>query len=282
MGTPTSMNEDRFVAAHKTFAVIDGATDTTGNVLNGMTPGAFVADYVHRTLTNLAQDPAHAGAEASLLMAGINRAFGDYIKQNHPERIENGFHLGPYAHAAFLRLHNDETFSYANAGDCFLVILYTDGTTRVCPPEEKPDHLEKDRLAHFMTLYKKTPGSFQDIVKDPEAKEIYRKDLEKLNRDISVINGDPNMENLVSGGRESLEDVAAFVLMSDGMFMPGLPDPEGAHMAAKKMLEHGLSAYARSVEAMYDNDPEREEFPRFKHRDDMTALVLNMHEIKQN
>lgn len=281
-GTPCKMNEDRTVAAHKTYAVIDGATDRMGKEINAMTPGAFVADYVHRTLTNLAQQPDYIETEAGLLLAGINRAFGENLEKYHPHLLKDGYQSGPVASAAFLRLHEDGTFSYATVGDCFLVVLRKDGNISVCPPEEKPEHLEKPRLEHMMTLFKDNKLAFQDMMKDEKAQEMYLAYLGELNKSIGVINGDPNMENLMNGGRVSLGDVAALVLMTDGMLMPGLPEPEGAQVAARQILEHGISAYGTSLEAMYNKDPDRTEYPRFKHRDDMTAMALVFEEIKLN
>lgn len=281
-GYPTRMNEDRFVMAHRTFAVIDGATDRRGQELSGLTPGAYLADYAHRTLNNLAQHPDYADTEAGLILAGMNRAFGEHMQQQHPEVVKDGFHFGPTASLALLRLHEDGTYSYATVGDCFLVVMRTDGSVSVCPAEEKPYDMEKNRLEHFMEVYKESGGTFQSVMENPEAEKMYLEYLEKLNKTFPVLNGDPAMEGLINGGREPLEGVAAFALMSDGMLMPGLPDPEGAHMAAKQIHSHGASTYGKSLEVMYNNDPDRIEHPRFKHRDDMTALYLELNNIKEN
>ena len=286
LGCATRMNEDRLVYAHKTFAVIDGATDRLGTDIGGLTSGAYTADYIHKTLTSLAQLPDYSDTNADLLLAGINRAFGEHLKKEHPDVVAHGFEFGPTAVAAFLKFHEDNTYSYGVVGDCFLVVLYTDGNADIVPSEEKPADIEKNRLTHFMKLFhenaSKNKKPFDNFMENEEAKAMYMAFRQNLNKNFPVINGDPGMETLMHSGRQNLENVAGFALMTDGMIMPGLSEPEGAHMAAKKIREHGISAYGKSLHAMYNEDAQRNKYPRFKHRDDMTALYLDLKDIQQN
>ena len=270
----TTMNEDALVIAHTLFAVIDGATDRSGTRIEQKTSGAFLADYLHRHLTHIAQEAIYAETEAVMLLCGLNRAFGEKLAEDHPNIAALGFYEGPAAAACLIKLHSDNSYSYAIASDCALVEIGHHGEVFVAPEVEKPYHIEKNRLDLALRLMKEQNISFEKALQTPEYQEAYRNFRKLLNHEWSVVNGDPSLENIVLHGRRPLEGVAALVLMTDGMFLPGSPEKKGAEMAARQMLEHGISAYANGLKTVYDADQTREKFRRFKHMDDATALLL--------
>lgn len=274
----TTMNEDGLVMAHTLFAVIDGATDHKGTRIDGKTSGAFLADYLHRNLTHIAQDATYAETEAVMLLAGVNRAFGEKLRQDHPNIVAEGLNFGPAAAVCLVKFHQDNSYSYAIASDCALVELGIHGEVFVAPEVEKPYHIEQNRLDLAQNLMVEQNLTIEEAFQSPEYKAAYQKFRELLNQEWSVFNGDPALENLILHGRRSLDDVAALVLMTDGMFLPNnnkkYGEKQGAEMAARQMLEHGISAYANGLKTVYDEDPERQKFFRFKHMDDASALLI--------
>lgn len=280
--TPTTMNEDSLVTAHKLFAVIDGATDHQGLKMEGKTSGAFLAEYLHRNLTHIAQEPDYAETEAAVLLAGLNRAFGEKLGLDYPELAQKGLIYGPAAAVCLVKLHDDQTYSYAIASDCALVEFGLHGGVFVAPEHEKPHHIEQNRLDLAQALMNEHNLSLEEAIKTPEYQKAYKKFRELINKEWPVVNGDPQLENLILHGRRDLEDVAALVLMSDGMFLPGSSEKQGAEMAARQMLEHGISAYANGLKTLYDQDVPLEKFFRFKHMDDASALLIQFNPPLKN
>lgn len=279
---PTLMNEDGLVVTHNLFAVIDGATDRKGHLLNGLTSGAFLAEYLQRHLTHIAQDPAYADTEASLLLAGLNRAFGEMMAKEYPEAIADGIEFGPAAAVALVKLHQDGTYSYAIVSDCAFIEMGTHGEVFICPEAEKPYHIERERMDHIQQLMHAQDISLDEAWQLDEAKQRYNAFRKLLNVDWPVFNGDTRLEGLMLHGRRPLENVAALVMMSDGMLLPGATELEGAEMAARQMLAHGISAYANGLKKLYDDDHTREKFFRFKHQDDATALLMQFKPMLKN
>lgn len=279
---PTAMNEDHLVVAHNLYAVIDGATQRKGKNIGDLTTGAYLAEYLHRSLTHIAQDSQYQDTEAALLLAGVNRAFGEKMQQEQPELIEQGFAFGPAAAIALIKMHDDGTYSYAHAGDCAIVEFGTHGDVFQCPPEAKPYHLEGARADHLRQVTKEKGITYDEAWELREVQDKYDEYKRAINVEWPIVTGDPRLENVMFVGRRSLDDVSALVLMTDGMFLPGADDLQGAEMAARQMLEHGVSAYGMSLKNIYDDDPAREKYMRFKHQDDASAMLLQFKDIYKN
>ena len=279
---PTQMNEDHIVTAHNLFAVIDGATQRKGKNIGDLTTGAYLAEFLHRNLTHIAQDPTYHDVEAAILLAGINRAFGEKMQKEYPELIEKGFAFGPAAAIAVVRLHEDGSYSYAHAGDCAILEFGIHGEVFQCPPEAKPYHLEGARADHLRQITQEQGITFDEAWELKEVQDKYDEYKHTLNVEWPVVTGDPRLENVMFVGRRPLENVGSLVLMTDGMFLPGADDLQGAEMAARQMLEHGISAYAMGLQKVYDSDPTREKYMRFKHQDDASALLMQFKDILKN
>lgn len=276
---PTAMNEDHIVTAHNLYAVIDGATQRKGKNIGELTTGAYLAEYLHRSLTHIAQDPNYQHVEASILLADVNRAFGEKMQQEYPELIERGFAFGPAAAIALVKLHNDGTYSYAHAGDCAIVEFGTHGEVFQCPPEAKPYHLEGARADHLRQITREKGITFDEAWELKEVQDKYDEYKDAINVEWPIVTGDPRLENVMFVGRRPLKNVGTLVLMTDGMFVPGTDDLQGAEMAARQMLEHGIGPYVTGLKKVYDEDPNREEYMRFKHQDDATAMLMQFKDV---
>ncbi len=92
-----------------------------------------------------------------------------------------------------------------------------------------------------------------------------------------VLGVEPEAAKHVEVGSVPLETPAAGLLMSDGFYR--LVDTFGL-VAEDRLLgrarEEGLSALLAEVRQAEDNDPDCLRHPRFKPKDDATALLLEM------
>ncbi len=278
----TEMNEDGIVIANTIYGVIDGATSRNGSKINGMTMGAYITGYIHHGLTNLSLNPQYKDTDVGLLLAGANHAFGEHMKKEHPEVVADGFSFGPTASACFIRIHNDNTYSFAAVGDCSLVELGTEGHWFICPETNKPDEIENNRLTHFADFCQEHNCSFDEAWENEEVQKLYHDAKMLQNNQWPYIDGNPDMANMVFSGRRPLNDIAGLVLMTDGLMLPGFDNIEGSFMAAKQMFNHGVSAYASGVNKLYNDDPNRDKFMRFKHQDDGAAILIQFLPMSNN
>ena len=267
-------NEDAVVAAGPVYAVVDGATDRNGVTVGSMTGAAYTAHYLQTRLSNLAVEASHQETEASRLLAGLNRAYGKHLQDAHPAVHALG-RQGPCAAAMVVKLHEDNTYSYAGVGDAFLVEIGTEGHWFVMPDQEKPG--EKERIEHFHDLVQDQGLTFDEAWQDDEVNARYAAVRDRLNEDWPVFNGEPAMETLMWSGRRPLSGVRSLVLLTDGLLLPGAKtDIEGAIAAAMQIDSYGISAYYQSLKKLYHDDPERTKFPRFKMMDDASGILLRL------
>ena len=270
-GQVNAGNEDNMVYAGQTLAVVDGATAVVKDEIQGMNTAAYTAHYVHDHLTRLALLPEHKDAEAHLLLAGLNRAFGQHIEAEYPQIAALGTD-GPCASAVVVRLHED-SYSFGVIGDCCVAELGLDGNWFVAPWELHDEEEQRLQRAKEMLTSKNLP--LNTMRNDPDVLADIRAARKRLNVDRGVFNGDPAMENFLLYGRRPLAGVKELLLFSDGMGLPGVDKVTGAKHAAMQMTENGCSAYWRGLKAVYDGDPEFTRFLRYKHMDDATAIRIS-------
>lgn len=270
-GTLNHYSEDRFVAATRSFAVIDGATSLTAADMGGINPSAytsrFLADFI------MAHDQSDMTAREMLLAA--NRAFAQDLAANWPDIVALG-KLGPCASAALLRLHDDGTATWANVSDCVIAQCATGDDWQVLS-EWSARHAELDDQLADATFAEIAKGAAPAAARKLEhIQEICRANRSLVNVEYGVFNADPEMADFLFDGRIDLQAGQSFALFSDGMIWP-----EGAAQAAlgdsaRNIGKLGPAAYYAGLQALYDADPQFQRFRRLKHMDDATALLLRM------
>jgi len=108
----------------------------------------------------------------------------------------------------------------------------------------------------------------------PTVFEAFAEDKKNLNTTKGVFNGDPNMTSFITSGQRSLTGVKAIILVSDGFLLPSSHEQEKYHHIAQHVLQNGcFSTYAK-IKDDYNADPEGTLYPRFKHQDDSSCVVL--------
>lgn len=271
---PNHGNEDSLVQASSIFGVIDGATAMIPDRLTGLTGAEYVSRFA-------AADFAHADllepdATACNVLLRTNKRFGKHLAEKFPQVAAQGKY-GPSAAVVLVRFHADGTYSYAQAADCFLAEVRTDGMVEVLTPDQLVNLDENGslRLARQRIREGVSPA---EVLKDPSVHAQLKKNREKNNVAFGVLNGEKALADHVCHGRRPLAGVKALVLMSDGMVLATGNGGRAERVAcsALRMLALGVRAYYRDcIKNVADTDPHFQRMPRFKHLDDASALVLH-------
>ncbi|MBI1363376.1 MAG: hypothetical protein GC134_05275 [Proteobacteria bacterium] len=273
-GTPNKGSEDTFaVRDNSFFAVIDGATSMVDHNMNGLTPAAYLARFIAEqigTLPTVTGDDVYTARQAFLR---INFEFRLHLWSRWAQVAREGKY-GPSAAAAMVKLHKDGTYSYAQVADCFIVEVRKDGTCVLVTPDQLVGVDNGSMAEARQRLRDGVPP--EEILADPKVRAILKENRLKNNVVFGVLNGEDDVKNLLCHGRRSLDGVAALVIMSDGMVPPTAGRESGAEMAARAMVDMGVSAYWRMLKSLYDADPDFRKYLRFKHMDDATGMVITL------
>ena len=252
---PPTKNEDRFVVHGSIAGVFDGATPVIKETFNGLGAAEFASDQLRKFVV---QETNPKSARELLLT--LNLALRKSLLQINSSTILEAPHLGPSAAGALIVFHSDHTISYASAADC--VILAKQRGTWI--------ELTRDTVAQAsQSLFGSKPfdeGEWRET--------LYNKYFAVLNGDL-LLNNKPE---LPQHGIISLREVSEILMLSDGT--AALHDQSnGTYLSAAKDLEtldFDLSAFYEEHASLVESDPERKRYPRLKHRDDFTALLIRI------
>ena len=269
-------NEDRLVVAAPSFAVIDGATALNPGLMAGLTPAAYCAEWLRAWLVAEADSGAAASRSARDSLVEANREFGHHLQSDWPAFADWAGKTGPAAAVILVREQGNGQLSWAGAGDSYLVraTAQADDWT-VWPKDERGD---SQTALQALIEALKAGLSTQDALRDPEILQLLRLERAKHNITHPIFNGEPAFADLIHHGTLNPADYPALVLLSDGLAWPGSPRGVGGQagygVAAAEIWAKGLSAYYSALKAEFDTDPGFTLYPRFKHMEDATALVL--------
>ena len=270
-------NEDRLVASSPTFAVIDGATALSPGLMEGLTPAAYCAEWLRAWLVAEADSGVAASRSARDSMVEANREFGHHLQDDWPAFADWQGKTGPAAAVILVRETATEAgeavVSWAGAGDSYLLFAQEEKSDWRCALEEAIEQL--DYHPRTILTQKLCKGlSPQDALRDPELLSLLRAERAKHNATHPVFNGEQAFDSCVYHGTLDPEVYPHLVLISDGLAWPGSGGQAGYGVAAAEIWAKGLSAYYSALKAEFDADPGFTLYPRFKHMDDATALVL--------
>ncbi|WP_152655417.1 protein phosphatase 2C domain-containing protein [Oceanobacillus sp. CFH 90083] len=268
-------NEDAYVEnqKRKLFAVIDGATG-----LGGL-PGKIAAETIQRCFDTANMDESLIDIidKGNLDLAKrtkqeLGQEIGDIVKE---KRSACGI--------AAIQMH--ETYlEYAQSGDCMIFVAYQDGGIQA---------LSYD---HVMRLDEKAISDLYDsIAKRVDSKDngeafqkIYQEEKEhvipalvanrkKLNtvEGYSIIDGSPEAMEFLSYGRIPLQQVEKILLLTDGMQIYGI-EGDVWKETANYAMKYGVECLLEYVVQQEENDIYLQKYPRFKHADDKTGILLEL------
>jgi hypothetical protein len=146
--------------------------------------------------------------------------------------------------AAVIQMEDDGEMSFAQLGDCMIMVERMDGTidelTRDTVQginERAKRKREKDRAKGIRL----PEESYYDAA---EHRRLYNRSMANTPDGYSVANGTPDAEDYIDAGCISLESVRSILLITDGLFSPGKSLIE----TFAEIRRQGLENYAMGLE----------------------------------
>jgi len=158
--------------------------------------------------------------------------------------------------------------SWCQSGDCQILLLYLDGSSKLLTP--LPDH-----DVDVLTRWKRIGPSKKGTIHEELAEDIAAV-RRTTNRRFGSLNGEPEALKFLATGCEDGRWVSDILLFSDGLFppssFPSRPfDLKTFMMFYQSTGLRGIRDYIRTIQ---NNDPRCYRYPRFKLHDDMSAIAL--------
>lgn len=253
--------EDRAYTSENQLMVFDGATSATDAPSYGeKTPGAFAADVCMAAVqVGMLQNP-NATARELLVMA--NSFIGKHV-QDGTQKAHR-----PIAAGALVRVHNDNTFTWAVAADCQVVVCYDDGTFRPLRKAPAGELYEQEREQVRAALEEEL-GHAVDL-NHPTLKALHEGRVVRHNKDYPVLNGESDFAAFMASpaaskwsGKESLDGVVGIIAFTDGAQWPhfGMFDVDSITLT---IGEEGVESYMEEL---------MEELMRAERQDDMALAI---------
>lgn len=266
------MCEDRLVLnpQENVYAVIDGATSVSDVRINGLTDGAYIAEF----FKNAIEQGAWNTYSAHAILAEVNESFGRHLENEYPDIHKLG-KQGPCGSGVVVKIHKNGTFSYAQIGDCMLIKqTQEDGFIELTEDTRYEDDMLY--LNKAKALSESSGKSILDVRHNPDIIQAIRDHRTHSNVTKGVITGEPEMANFIVSGIRNLDGTQALVMMSDGMAHPDFDKEQTYLQAAKYMLEHSVEAYYRKLQEIFSSDVDWHNltYLRCKHMDDATGMII--------
>lgn len=251
-------NEDAQLISPGLYGVFDGATSLSGTLYDGVTGGYLASTiaaeiFADRELTMAERVvEANTAIRCKMISSGVDLT-----------RKEEHWTTG----LAVIEIDGD-VFHWCQTGDCRIQLLQHDGTSRQLV--EPPDH-----DAETLSLWQKIGHACEEPIGVALAEQILRV-RRRMNVDYGVLNGESEALHFVSSGTESLDNVAAVILHTDGLNLPNY-DLNLSHdqdLLAAIFQQGGLAAVRDQVRALQEDDPRCLAYPRFKVNDDISAIAI--------
>ena len=269
-------NEDRLVVGRNLFAVIDGATAVVNVDMGGLNPSAYISNYLADYLMAVSADDPRTALE---LLTDANDAVREHFRTEWPEVFALG-KLGPSCAAAIVRLHPEtNTMTVASVADCSVVMRRKGKGWNVITPTRKGDG-GQGRLSkrlHDVLAKQIAKGMTPEQAKQSEpVQEILKNNRMRVNVEFGSFNGEKDAEKFFFSQTLSLAELQHLAMFSDG-----LEDPDGeTHAdqcvgAAQEMYARGVRNYHAFLKNdIFGLDEDFTRYPRAKHMDDSTGIVL--------
>jgi serine/threonine protein phosphatase PrpC len=160
------------------------------------------------------------------------------------------------------------TLHWCQSGDCTILLLYRDGSSRRVTPLPGQD---SEVLARWQQLGGAKETTIHQLLGEQIA-AVRR----KMNRTFGSLNGEPEAMEFLACGTEDIEPVAEIILFTDGLFPPS-PDPHSPFDENKFISLYrsgGLRGVREVIRNIQRGDPGCFRYPRFKLHDDIAAVSL--------
>jgi len=253
------LNEDLVLQGSNVFGVFDGATSLYADDLPAGKTGGLIA----------AQIAAESfGDEGSNLFSRAEKANRKIGAAAGKKLCAGGQKHRPWSTSAAVVRLEEGFFEFCQIGDCLIMVVRNDGSFTLLTPDTAHDR-------ETLSLWKNADVPPGTTIREHLSEQI-RTVRNNMNIFYGVLNGEPEAVRFLRHGRESLDDVQAVLLFTDGLFLPKEdPDqPDNWPLFVDLFLSGGLSAIHRKVRSLELLDPGCRLYPRFKTHDDVAAVAL--------
>jgi len=226
--------EDAFVVneAANLFGVFDGVTPLIPFSNEEGRNGACIASRTFRDFFDT-MDPTLSLKDA---IATANRNLREAMLK-HGVDMQDKAHLWATC-AAVVRIEPDGAMSFAQLGDCMILVERKDGTFDVLTRDTVQGIHERAKRKRERDRSRGIQLPEESDFDSEEHRRIYNRTMANTPDGYSVANGTPEAEHYIDTGRVSLESVRSILLISDGMFLPGESLPETFQQIRAKGLEN--------------------------------------------
>lgn len=273
-------NEDALVAREEfgVFGVIDGATSLVpftgaGGETGGYLAAGIIAGTMHRLLDEWGtrREPAFPLADALL---EANRLLREEMMKHgiRTDRKEELWSAG----AAMIRV-TDTAVHYAQAGDCMLTAVYTDGTIRVVTRDQIA-HLDRETHRLWAEGVASGLASREALWSHVLPQIVQGRQSANTPSGYGVLNGEPEAADYLEHGRINRINLKALLLMTDGLYAPKRAEEpmfDPVEVTAR-VAQIGLERYVEWLVGMEEGDPDCRLYPRVKKSDDKTAIWIEL------
>ncbi|MCT1902090.1 protein phosphatase 2C domain-containing protein [Oceanobacillus sojae] len=268
-------NEDAYVVNQEKelFAVIDGATG-----LGGL-PGKIAAETI--------QNGFDTGDFEDSLIERISKGNTKLAKKTKQELGQGIEEITKEKRSACgiaaIQIH-ENYMEYAQSGDCMIFVAYQDGGIQSL----SYDHVMRlDKKAIF-ELYNAIDKRINPEISGEAFQEIYQEEKERIipilkaNREklntrggYSIIDGTAEAMEYLTYGRIPLHQVEKILLLTDGMQLHGM-EGDVWKDSANFAFKHGIDSLLDYVVQQEEADIFLKKYPRLKHADDKTGILVEL------
>ena len=253
------LNEDVILQDNNVFGVFDGSTSLHSDDLPaGMTGGLIAAQIAAQSFRQQAGDLVSCAERANKKIGAA--AGSEQLTGNEKHRLWS-------TSAAVIRIE-ESSFEFCQIGDCLILVVRKDGSFTLLTPDSAHDR-------ETLSLWKNSHVSAGITIHELLSEQI-RTIRNNMNICYGVLNGEPEAVDFLRWGRESLDDVQAVLLFTDGLFLPK-EDPhqlDNWSLFVDLYLSGGLSSIHEKVRSLELLDPGCRLYPRFKTHDDIAAIAI--------
>lgn len=243
-GQPKLDCGDRADATEDMLMVFDGASSTDDAPRfqdNRFSAGTYAAK-----VCELAVEVAILGSgegSAADLLCEANKLIASRTPEGLPKH-----HL-PMAAGALVRVHEDETYTWAIAGNCQIIVYDNDGNVEVLRKHIAGTRFEAERQMIREELERKEGRSLD--INHPILKELYEKRVTQHNVSFPVLNGEKSFESFMLSsewsGEGHMKDVAGFIVFTDGAAWPYDTNPQDVDAIATSIIDEGVDGYLEEL-----------------------------------